>query len=365
MKIAIIGMGRVGSIIAKMLQEDEGKGAPHRHLNYTLFCFDQEPKSKLVAHLNIDDWSYSFQKLSNADPDLIVSCLPYDKTFKVAQLAASLGKNYIDLTEDWLTTKKIKEELILAENTYFISQCGLAPGVVSIKVVDMIKDQLNDSKDKLIVNIKVGAIPEYPTGSLKYDASWSLEGLVNQYSKPCPILVSGSLVLARPLEDLETFHLFGVNLEAFNTSGGIGSLCEVFRGNENISINYKSIRYHGHRDLVKNIMQKSSGPEEVVRLFKQILPLAKKDVVYIFIEVKNITKMYRQTYAKRITSEKDITALQLTTASAVCAVIELIHDENLIVKSGINGSAPGEFLLQEEIPWNLFKKTIRGQLFEQ
>ena len=53
-----------------------------------------------------------------------------------------------------------------------------------------------------------------------------------------------------PLEGLEQFSLDGVRYEAFNTSGGLGTLCETLAGRVR-ELNYKTIRYVGHRDLMK------------------------------------------------------------------------------------------------------------------
>jgi saccharopine dehydrogenase-like NADP-dependent oxidoreductase len=52
------------------------------------------------------------------------------------------------------------------------------------------------------------------------------------------------------LEGLERFSLDGVNYEAFSTSGGIGSLCETLEGTVR-NLNYKTVRYPGHRDMIQ------------------------------------------------------------------------------------------------------------------
>ena len=59
--------------------------------------------------------------------------------------------------------------------------------------------------------------------------------------------LDGELRNAPPLEEREEFSLDGVTYEAFNTSGGIGTLCDTLAGRVR-NLNYRTIRYPGHRD---------------------------------------------------------------------------------------------------------------------
>ena len=53
-----------------------------------------------------------------------------------------------------------------------------------------------------------------------------------------------------PLEGLEHFSLDGVRYEAFNTSGGLGTLCETLDGKVR-ELNYKTVRYLGHQETMQ------------------------------------------------------------------------------------------------------------------
>jgi saccharopine dehydrogenase-like NADP-dependent oxidoreductase len=55
------------------------------------------------------------------------------------------------------------------------------------------------------------------------------------------------------LADLEHFSLDGVEYEAFNTSGGLGSLCETLAGKVR-NLDYKSVRYPGHQQRMKFLL---------------------------------------------------------------------------------------------------------------
>ena len=56
------------------------------------------------------------------------------------------------------------------------------------------------------------------------------------------------------LEEIEAFSLDGIDYEAFNTSGGLGTLCETLAGKVE-NLNYKTVRYPGHRDIVKMLVR--------------------------------------------------------------------------------------------------------------
>ena len=78
--------------------------------------------------------------------------------------------------------------------------------------------------------MRVGALPLFPSNALKYNLTWSTDGLINEYCNPCQAIHDGQLREVWPLEGLEQFSLDGVEYEAFNTSGGLGTLCETLRG---------------------------------------------------------------------------------------------------------------------------------------
>ena len=95
--------------------------------------------------------------------------------------------------------------------------------------------------------MRVGALPQFPTNALTYNLTWSTDGLINEYCNPCEAIHDGERMHVLPLEGIEHFSLDGVRYEAFNTSGGLGTLCDTLDGRVR-ELNYKTIRYQGHRD---------------------------------------------------------------------------------------------------------------------
>src|SRR6201993_5233067 len=56
-----------------------------------------------------------------------------------------------------------------------------------------------------------------------------------------------------PLEEREEFSLDGVTYEAFNTSGGVGTLCDTLEGKVR-TLNYRTIRYPGHAAIMRALL---------------------------------------------------------------------------------------------------------------
>src|SRR5438445_283618 len=79
-------------------------------------------------------------------------------------------------------------------------------------------------------DVLVGALPQFPTNEMKYNLTWSTDGLINEYGNACEAIHDGKLIELLPLEGLEHFSLDGVDYEAFNTSGGVGTLAETLAG---------------------------------------------------------------------------------------------------------------------------------------
>jgi saccharopine dehydrogenase-like NADP-dependent oxidoreductase len=57
-----------------------------------------------------------------------------------------------------------------------------------------------------------------------------------------------------PLEERQEFSLDGVLCEAFDTSGGLGSMCDTLEGRVQ-NLNYRTIRYPGHAAIMKALLQ--------------------------------------------------------------------------------------------------------------
>ena len=67
------------------------------------------------------------------------------------------------------------DELAQSAQATMIPQCGLAPG--SIGIIGSHLARKFDPGTLRYLNLRVGALPQHPTGRLGYAGNWSLAGL--------------------------------------------------------------------------------------------------------------------------------------------------------------------------------------------
>jgi len=287
----------------------------------------------------------------------VISAVPYSLTHHVARAAQAAGIHYLDLTEDVATTQAVRALAPHASHA-LIPQCGLAPGFISIVGMDLARRF--EKIDAL--RLRVGALPEFPSNALGYNLTWSTAGVINEYCQPCDAIVQGKQVSVPPLEELEHFALDGVQYEAFNTSGGLGTLCESLAGRVR-NLNYRTIRYPGHRDAMKLLLQDlrlAERPELLTEVLEYAIPGTPQDMVVIFATATGIRngRVWQESYANTIYPQviagREWTAIQTTTACAVCAVLDLL----------VAGKVPDKgFVRQEDIELSAFLENRFGRAY--
>jgi len=183
--------------------------------------------------------------------------------------------------------------------------------------------------------------------------------LINEYIKKCEAVSNGKLKLVPALADLEHFTVDGVDYEAFNTSGGLGTLADTLAGKVN-HLTYKTIRYPGHRDLMKFLVQDlkfEKDPDALRDIFEKSIPSTLQDVVVIFVSVSGQKggKLVQETYINKIYAREIDgvmrSGIQITTASGICAVLDLLAKGKLKTKGLVR---------QEEIEFKDFIKNRFG-----
>ena len=322
--VMLVGGGKIGVAIAQFLS-DTG--------DYHVTVVDRDPASlermprKNVERRQVVVENPQMMADEIAGQDIVLSATPYHLTATVAEAAKRAGAHYLDLTEDVESTRTIKR-LSEGATTAFIPQCGLAPGFISIAAYDLAKkfEKLRD------VAMRVGALPEFPTNALKYNLTWSTDGLINEYCNPCESIRDGVRGEVPALEETEHFSLDGTEYEAFNTSGGLGTLCDTLEGKVE-NLNYKTVRYPGHRDIVKMLVRdlRLGMRREIMKdVLETAIPITYQDVVLIFITVSGWRDglLTQESYAKKIYAQKVggtlMSAIQVTTATGICAMCDLL-----------------------------------------
>jgi saccharopine dehydrogenase-like NADP-dependent oxidoreductase len=356
MRVVLLGAGHIGQLIARLLSESG---------DYQVTVVDKSPaalqKMKSLQVKTVVADTADAQALLQAlrGHDAVINALPYHLATLAATQAREAGCHYFDLTEDVAATRAIKE-LAKGSNTAFMPQCGLAPGFIGI-VAHHLAKQFDEVHD---VKMRVGALPAFPTNALKYNLTWSVDGLINEYCHPCESIRDGQPVEVMALEGLEHFSLDGVEYEAFNTSGGLGTLCETWAGKVR-SLDYKTVRYPGHRDLMWMLLEElqlKNDQETLKDILRKSVPMTMQDVVLVFVTVSGLRdgNLVQEVFARKIFAERDeqrpLSAIQITTAAGICAAVDLFRGGRLPQKG---------FIRQEQVELPDFLANRFGAAYQQ
>ena len=347
--VLVLGLGNVGSLVAGLLHASgfQVTGADLKKRLDLPF-----PTVKAGEGEGAQQWVRLM-----AGCDAVVSCLPYHLNIDVAAAACESGLHYFDLTEDVHTTQAILQ-MSRTARAVMAPQCGLAPGFIAI-----VGASLAERFDRVRnIRLRVGALPQHPTGLLGYAFNWSPEGVVNEYLNDCEVIEDGQRKWVSPLEWLETIVIQGVQLEAFTTSGGLGTMCETYAGRVE-NLDYRTIRYPGHARLMNFFFHELLMRQDRRRageILVQAKPPVTEDVVYVHASAegwKNETlsreEFVRAYYPVEIAG-RTWRAISWTTAAAICAVVEMVGSGVLPAKG---------FIKQEQIPMAAFLKTANGRLY--
>jgi len=355
MRIALLGAGHIGQTIARLL---------HNAGDYAVTVVDrsQQPLAQLAAEgletRVVETSDAAALGAALRGHQAVVNALPYHLAITAARAAVASGCHYFDLTEDVAATREIK---VIARDasTILMPQCGLAPGFIGIVAHHMTKsfDTLQE------VKMRVGALPAFPTNALKYNLTWSVDGLINEYCHPCECIHDGQRIEVLPMEGLEHFSLDGTEYEAFNTSGGLGTLCETLEGQVR-TLDYKTVRYPGHRDLMCMLLedlQLKTDTDTLKAIMRRSMPATMQDVVLVFVTVSGMRggTLMQEVFARKIFAERapaPLSAIQITTAAGICAAVDLAREGKLPQRG---------FVRQEEVDLPAFLANRFGKAYQQ
>lgn len=371
-QVAVFGLGKVGELVALLLADS----------GFKVVGLDAHPRPVHTA----DGVELEVRPLDVTDPaglgdslrgvDAVVSCLPFHLNSTIAEAAYAAGVHYFDLTEDVPTTNRVMELSATAPSTgsvrsTFAPQCGLAPGLIGI-VGASIAQGFDEIRS---IELKVGALPQNPTGLLGYAVNWSAEGVVNEYLNDCEVLRSGRRQMVPAMTEKERVFIGGIELEAALTSGGLGTMCETYEGRVN-RLDYKTLRYPGHfrqMHFLFDELNLRDRREEVGRMLVDAKPPVNDDIVYLHAAVEGVkaAEPFRENYVRAYLpleiGGRLWRAISWTTAASAVAVVELVADGRLPAGAPGPGRQMGTgagFVRQEDILLADLLSTHAGRLFD-
>ena len=199
--------------------------------------------------------------LSSAD--LGVGALPYEIADHAVRTAIDAGIDFVDLIHSWRYEKPSSIDTKARQaGITIIPACGFAPGLTNI-LAKYAADQMEDVDS---VKIKVGAIPEVPKQPLNYKVVFSIDSVLEEYTRDALVVREGKRVIVPALSEIEelTFNeLPEQKFEAFITDG-LSTLPETLRKVK--FMEEKTIRWRGHVDQITLLMDLGFFSERPINL---------------------------------------------------------------------------------------------------
>jgi len=367
MKAIVLGAGMMGRAIAYDLC---------KHSNFdSIAIADKDKKTissaekflKDIDFLKLDVEKTSDVKKQFKEYDVAISAVPYKFNYTLAKTAVDTKTHFLDLggNNDVVEKERSLYKETKSNDVTIIPDCGLAPGLVSVITRDIV-DQMDSVE---YVKLRVGGLPENPVPPLNYQIVFSPYGLINEYVEDAMILDHGKIINKKSMTELEMLDFpkpFG-KMEAFLTSGGCSTLPYTYK-NTIKYLDYKTIRYPGHCEKFKTMLdlgfaeekkvsigdQKVAPRDFFVELLMKYLPTSGKDVVLLKAlgngkkDGKKIHLEY--TMIDYYDDKNNITAMMRTTGYPASIIAQMI-ERNIIKKRGV-------FCCEEIVPCKQFFEEL-------
>ena len=361
MSVVVLGAGIVGSAAIWDL----------KRRGFEVAVADADPESVVRASRRFDV-AASVMDVSDLDEvraglsphDAVVSAVPYRFGVVVAQAAIDTGTHYADFGGNPAVVARQKEmDASAAEaGLMIVPDCGLAPGVANVMATQLIEEADPGPIDS--VQIRVGALPQVPVGSLGYQLAFNAAGLINEYAEPCEVIDGGKYATVEPLTRFETVEWDGWGpLEAFSTAGGTSSMCSLHT--DVVShLEYKTLRFPGHGNVFRAMLELGMFNEDrgasgvsprdlLLETLNASLPRDQPDLVLVraWIDQGGVRKGMQIEDVE----QDGFTALARTTAFPATALIDLVVSgsiSRLGVKT-MNEAITGDELVPQLAPVNI------------
>jgi lysine 6-dehydrogenase len=300
MNFLVLGSGMMGSAIAYDLAQSEN--AQQVHLADSDFRRAESAAAKSGSNkikplcLDVNDHASIVRAMK--DNAVAIGAVSYRFNVALAKAAIEAGIHFCDLggNDDVVEEQLALDGKARERGATIVPNCGLAPGLANILAArGAEKFETVDS-----IRMRVGGLPQHPVPPFNYQIVFSVEGLLNEYSGKSTIIRDFKLGTVETLTEIESIGFpapFGT-LEAFHTSGGASLTPKMFAGKVR-ELDYKTIRYPGHCEKFRTLLELGFGSNEplslgsnvlterelFIELLKRKLPQAGHDVVLMRVSI--------------------------------------------------------------------------------
>ena len=370
MRILVLGAGMMGRAIAYDLYNNSDFDG------ITIADKDRKTLQSAEKFLEKEDINFDILDIEKTedvkkyfqDYNVVISAVPYRFNYFLATIAVETETHFLDLggNNDIVHKERNLFEKAKKMGVVIIPDCGLAPGITSVITRDVVEQM--DSVE--YVKLRVGGLPINPEPPLNYQIVFSPYGLINEYVEDAIVLDKGTIFKKKSMTEIEITEFpepFG-KMEAFLTSGGCSTLPYTYRDKIDY-LDYKTIRYPGHCEKFKTLLDLGFATEKTVTIKGQKivprelfalfllknLPINKKDVVLLKVFSKGIINEekvhFEYTMIDYFDEVNGITSMMRTTGYPISIIAQMI-DNNDIRERGV-------FCLEEIVPCKLFFEELK------
>jgi lysine 6-dehydrogenase len=178
--------------------------------------------------------------------DLVCGALPGRLGFQLMTYAVEAHRDLVDISYTAENPFRLHNKARDQENIV-VPQCGVAPGFTNMCVGDASRRLGTITK----VRVFVGGLPQKPTPPLNYRIVFSLEDVINEYSRPARIIEDGKEKMVDALSGRGFLNFPGVGRLEYFITDGLGSLPRSFpKVREMFEC---TLRYPGHAEMMNTL----------------------------------------------------------------------------------------------------------------
>ncbi|HLC11006.1 hypothetical protein E6H19_03875 [Candidatus Bathyarchaeota archaeon] len=247
MRILVVGCGKVGSEIARDLagsDEVDSVVAMDASSQNLKLLRKRVPKKLQTVKLSMSQLPRFHTLLGKVD--LVCGALPGRLGLDLMSETVKASRDIVDISytprDAFPLQRKAKEA-----GCRVVPQCGVAPGFTNMCVGDASR-RLDQMKS---VEIFVGGLPEKPEPPLNYRIVFSLEDVVNEYSRPVQVIEEGKRKKVDALSGRGHLSFPGVGKLEYFLTDGLGSLPRSYPRTR--EMHEFTLRYPGHADMMSTL----------------------------------------------------------------------------------------------------------------
>ena len=252
-KIIVLGGGMIGSAIAADLCKE---------FDVTVADKNAERLKHLKALYQVKTAVRDLSDATNIselvkDYNLVICAVPGTIGFETLRAIISAGKDVVDISffdRDPFELEKLANVM----NVTAVVDCGVSPGLSNI-ILGFHNEWMEIDKYECYI----GGLPFKKEKPFEYKAFFSPIDVIQEYIRPARLVANGKIITKEALSDPELIEVENVGtLEAFNTDG-LRTLLKTMKIPNMVE---KTLRYPGHRDLMKVFRETGLFSEEEIKI---------------------------------------------------------------------------------------------------